>query len=131
MRRTLSILLVGLFLLQSTACYSWRAESEPAAALAAAKPQQTYRLHLANGKTIEITGVVVRGDSLRGLTDSATFARGEIQDARVGRAVPLADITALERHQINVVGTAVLVAVCAATALAIKGLERFGSRPLF
>lgn len=112
-RRTVAVLLLVLFSLESSGCYSWHADTRPFPMLDHGNPADRYWVTLATGSVVQATNLHVQHDSMFGTADSFTVVRGSIGNTTVPMRVPVAGVTRIARRTFNVVGTVALVAAVA------------------
>lgn len=112
MRRRIAVSLLLLFSLESTGCYAWHQDTSPVPKLQNAVSTDEYRITLAGGRVVQLTNVLVRHDSLLGITDSTKTATLVV-------GFPVTHVTRVERRSVKVVAT---VATVAASALLVGGL---------
>ncbi len=104
-------LLFGAFWLLVSGCYGWAAQQGSARDVVERVPGRTVRVTLAGGRTIEITGPRISGDSIMGF-DAATHAPV---------AVAAADVTRTELSQPAPGRTLLLVAAVGASVILVAG----------
>lgn len=106
---TCRVLVTLPLLIQLTACHTWRPVPEPVSQQASNEHIPQARLTLRSYAQLTLSDVTVRADSVIGF----------FGDTRERRAVPVADVTSIERRQVSAGRTAGVVVGSAALAFVV------------